>query len=159
MKIEVHRAVSEKGNLIFTIEARDPQGVTFSQEEFTILKHLDEAMVKINHDVEKKGIIFEETIMKIHDVKSEIHARMLRYLKNNIKLDFEPRFNHICQEIYNWLLENQDGLEKKWMLEFDPQRTRFYFDNDPKAKNQVEGDEDDVHEEEEEEEDDLDEEV
>jgi len=40
----------------------------------------------------------------------------------------------MCQEIYNWIFDQQNEPLKRWMLEFDPQRTTFYFDNDKKLE-------------------------
>jgi len=40
-------------------------------------------------------------------------------------------FKPICQEIYNWIQDHQSGDIKNWMIQFDPQRTKYYFHNDP----------------------------
>ncbi len=36
----------------------------------------------------------------------------------------------MCQEIYNWIFDNQNEYLKGWIAEYDPQRSRYYFDND-----------------------------
>lgn len=51
----------------------------------------------------------------------------------DIKYVLQPKFNHICQEIYNWGFDQQSKEIQELLNIVDPGRTKFYFDNDPHA--------------------------
>jgi hypothetical protein len=129
MKIETNRTVGSDGSLTFTIRVSHPHGVEFSDSDQELMRILDRC--KNNAElVESDGRIKEDIIRLIHAAKEKTFDRIMFKLNFDIKNNFEPRFKHICQEIYNWIYNAQTGELKQWMQDFDPQRTKFYFDND-----------------------------
>ncbi len=129
MKIETNRKVEEDGSLTFTVKVSEPQVVDFSKCDQELMTILEDCQNNINL-VDSDGKIKYDITGLIHRAKEKSFDRFLEKLKFDIKNNFEPRFKHICQEIYNWIYDSQTGALKQWMQDFDPQRTKYYFDND-----------------------------
>jgi hypothetical protein len=137
MEIKVERKYEDNDNLIFTISACKPSFTCFFEEDKKMMQILDKCkdeVCSINPDLNNTQTAI---INSIHDAKEKVFLRVLKNLKSSIKYDLEPKFERICQEIYNWIQDNQKDFVKQWMIEFDPQRTTYYFDNDPQLKNQI----------------------
>lgn len=129
MDIDTNRTVEADGSLTFTIKISNPHTVDFSQSDQQLMLILDRCKNDTEF-VESQGKIKDDIKRLIHAAKEKTFQRMLDKLHFDIKNTFEPRFKHICQEIYNWIYDAQTGSLKSWMTDFDPQRTKFYFDND-----------------------------
>lgn len=56
--------------------------------------------------------------------------RLIRKTKFHIDNQLRNRINHISQEIYNLIYDYQEMDIKQIINEFEPNRTRYYFDND-----------------------------
>lgn len=160
MKIKVDRKHSDIGDLVFTITVSEPHHSFFGLEESRVMELLDECKVDINKSTSEQNKTRDKVLDFLHAAKEETFVRVLDNLKFAIENEFRPKFKSICQEIYNWIYDYQIDNLKKWMIEFDPQRTKYYFDNDPKAnlvqepqESEHEGEEDDFDDDEEEDED------
>lgn len=155
LDIKVNRTHTPEGNLIFTITVSDPHHSCFGKSEKNIMDILDACKNDVNHIDLKENETKDDVIRLIHQAKEDTFVRVLNNLKFAIENELRPKFRSICQEIYNWIYDNQTDDLKKWMFEFDPQRTKYYFDNDitPTKFNQMqesEHEDDDIDEEDEE---------
>jgi len=128
--------MQEDGSVIFTIKVSNPHSVWFSESDQKLMKILDVCKAEC---VDEQGKLKDDIIRLVHAAKEKTFRGVLDKLNFDIKNTFEPRFKHICQEIYNWIYDAQTGSLKGWMNDFDPQRTKFYFDNDKT----IESDDDD----------------
>jgi hypothetical protein len=136
MEIKVERKYEDNDNLIFTITAKNPLSNCFCEDDKKMMQILDESKEKIYHVTSDDNKTKLAIIELIHAAKEKTFLRVLNDLKSSIKYDLEPKFERICQEIYNWIHDNQKDVLKQWMIEFNPQRTTYYFDNDPQMKNE-----------------------
>lgn len=134
MKIKVDREEKESGELVFTITVSKPESANFGEMEKSMLDILDACQHKISLHKAHDSKLQIDIINLIHTSKLRAFGRTLEQLKRCIKDDLQVKFNPICQEIYNWIYDHQDGVLKSWMIEFDPQRTKYYFDNDIHAQ-------------------------
>ncbi len=153
MKINVEREHTKEGNLVFTVTVSEPHLSWFDEDEKKMMLLLDNCK---NHvcQVDIHGNKTRNEILSlIHTAKEKTFSRVLENLKFSIENEFRPKFKPICQEIYNWIYDKQTDMLKKWMMEFDPQRTKYYFDND-NTPNKFPIPQESEHDEEDEEEDD-----
>jgi len=136
MKITVDRTNTPEGNLVFTVTVTEPHFSFFGEEEKQVMDRLDvcknEILTYVSHASETKDLVLDA----MHAVKAETFIKVLKELKFSIKNELTPMFKPICQEIYNWMYDYQTGALKTWMCEFDPQRTKYYFNNDINAHTQ-----------------------
>lgn len=158
MKITVDRTLSPEGHLVFTVTCKEPHLTCMTEQETEALEGLD----LFTHQM--SSLISPEMSQLIenanHEVKGKIFNKVLENLRFAIQNEFRPKFLPICQEIYNWIYDLQSGNIKKWMMQFDSQRTTYYFDNDarleqnkisspflyPEDKDEEDDDEDDYDE-------------
>ncbi len=129
MDIETNRTMAADGSIVFTIKVSNPHAVGFSEADQQLMRILDVCR-KDSESVDVQGRVKDDILHLIHTAKEKTFQRILDKLNFDIKNTFEPRFKHICQEIYNWIYDAQTGALKGWMQDFDPQRSKFYFDND-----------------------------
>ncbi len=130
MKIKVDRTSTSESKLIFTITVDEPHHSCFGDIEKNIIQILDGCKKDLEETCLDKNKTKIDTIELIDSVKEKMFVRILDNLKFSIENEFRPKFKPICQEIYNWIYDHQTDFLKKWMKEFDPQRTKYYFDND-----------------------------
>lgn len=130
MDIKVDRTNNPKGNLVFTITVSEPHHACFGEIEKNIMVVLDFCKDGVQSLSPEDNKVRNEVIGLIHNAKEKTFMNVLDNLKFAIENEFRPKFKPICQEIYNWIYDQQTDVLKKWMGEFDPQRTKFYFDND-----------------------------
>ena len=135
MKIKVDRTIDSEGNLLFTIKVTEPHVAPFSDQERISLESIDRFTLNMSKTIDPTGPLYQDILNANHKVKEKMFCRILQNLKFAIENEFRPKFRPICQEIYNWIYDDQEGHVKKWMSEFDPQRTTYYFDNDAKSEN------------------------
>ena len=131
MKITVDRTLSPEGNLVFTITCKEPHLSTLTEEDTKTLDQLDNFAFDMSSIVSKD--VYDVIVKSNTGVKRDIFDKVLDNLRFSIQNEFRPKFQPICQEIYNWIYDYQKGHVKRWMAEFDPQRTTYYFDNDNKS--------------------------
>lgn len=137
MKIIVERTNTPEGDLVFTIKVSNPHDAPFKTEELETLKSL-ESCYKSLKDISVEESKFKTDVENsIYDIKEKAFLRVIRSLKFSIDNQLRFKFNPICQEIYNWIYDYQNDSLKAWMLEFDPQRTKYYFDNDTTIENDM----------------------
>lgn len=130
MKITVDRTNSPEGNLVFTITVSEPHNALFGDIEKNICSLLDSCKNSIEKDYPEENKLKEDIISSIHGAKEKAFMRVINNLKFVIKNELEVKFVPICQEVYNWIYDAQDKPLKSWLHEFDPQRSKYYFDND-----------------------------
>lgn len=136
MYIQVERIESPEGNLVFTVTVSDPHHSCFGEEEIKLMKYLDTCKKDVEDLISQDNKNRAEALTHIHEIKEKVFVRVLDNLKFEIENEFRPRFKPICQEIYNWIYHHQKDELKSWMSDFDPQRTRYFFDNDPQLQAQ-----------------------
>ncbi len=130
MKITVARSVVENG-LRFVIDVTEPHEVPFEKPEQFLLKSLQCMSQSICSIPDDSDSSFRDDIESaLHGVQSMLFHRAIDSLKFSIDNELKSKFDPICQEIYNWIYDQQSGELKGWLQEFDPQRTKYYFDND-----------------------------
>ncbi len=136
MKISVERIINTEGNLVFTISVSEPHLAGFGDVDKIMMNILDACQNDIFRVTVDENKIKNDVMGLIHAAKEKAFVRVLDNLKFSIENEFRPKFKPICQEIYNWIHDKQTNDLKKWMIEFDPERTKYYFDNDLELKNQ-----------------------
>jgi hypothetical protein len=132
MDIKVDRVNTPEGNLVFTITVSNPHHSCFGENEKNIMNYLDTCKENVSKSTSVENKLAQDVIGLIHASKEKTFTRVLSNLKFAIENEFRPKFQPICQEIYNWIYDHQTVMLKSWMSEFDPQRTKYYFDNDKK---------------------------
>lgn len=144
MKISVERILTPEGSIVFIISAKDPHLIELGQIEIDVMRNLDIAMDVLKKTTEEDNNLINEVVALIHQGKEKTFDKAMTDLRFEIKNRLRVKFDPICQEIYNWMFDAQNGPVKQWLQTFDPQRTRYYFDNDPEMNKpqQVDDDED-----------------
>ena len=104
MKIQATRT-AKANELIFTIRVTTPHDSQWGNVEMGMFKQLDKMD---RHQFERFRAYLVSTI------ENEMHEKCLR----------------IKQEMYNWIYDNQHPDLRRIFHEHDPQRTKYYFDND-----------------------------
>lgn len=132
MIITVERKEFDRG-LQFSITCTLPEEVTFGVEEIAILAFLDEAKADIEALCKEDNRLRQDVFSHMHSTKERCFNDIKKQLDFEISNTLKPKFEHICTEIYNWIYDHQKRPVKTWMQEFDPQRTKYYFDNDKKV--------------------------
>ena len=133
MDIKVNREISQDNELIFTIKVSDPHILNLLVlEDKTALLKIESFLMQLEMLINPEGRLYQDIVNANHNLKEKIFTRFLDSLKFSIENEFRPKFKPICQEIYNWIFDRQEGHIKTWMTQFDPQRTTYYFDNDNK---------------------------
>ncbi len=134
MDIKVDRTVNPEGNLIFTITVKEPHHACFDEVEKNIMGVLDFCKTGVENLSPEENKLRQDVVALIHLAKEKTFNRVLNSLKFAIKEQLQPIFDPICQEIFNWIHDNQKDVLKNWMNEFNSQRTTYYFDNDSKSQ-------------------------
>lgn len=137
MKITVDRTNDSEGNLVFTITVKEPHVIPFPEEEKKALDGIDQLTKLIETSLDSSKPLYNEIMQSNRKIKENVFVKSLEKLKFSIQNEFRPKFQPICQEIYNWIYDKQQGVLKNWMIEYDPQRTTYYFDNDGKTQNPI----------------------
>jgi len=130
MNIKVDRTNTPEGNLVFTITVTDPHHSCFGEIEKNIMNLLDICKDDVYRTTSNENKTKQDVIALIHSAKEKTFLRVLDSLKFSIENELRPKFEPMCQEIYNWIYDQQTDVLKRWMSEFDLQRTKYYFDND-----------------------------
>ena len=130
MQITVDRTNNEDGDLVFTITVREPVLTSFTEEEKAFMAYLEICMKQVSMFVGNNLLIKNTILSDLHATKEKIFYNVLRKLRFSIENELEVKYSPMVQEIYNWIQDAQDGFLKQWMVEINPQRTRYYFDND-----------------------------
>lgn len=134
MKITVDRIVNDQKELVFTIKVTEPHNAPFGELEQKICTILDSCKDSVSLVTNEENRLKTDILSTIHYAKEQAFMRVLSSLKFSIKNELKLKFDPMCQEIYNWIFDQQNDVLKRWMHEFDPQRTTFYFDNDNKIE-------------------------
>lgn len=134
MKITVDRTNNSEGDLVFTVTVKEPHVSPFTEQEHLAMESIEVFTKNMATLIDPNGIFYQDIINANHLVKGKTFLRVLQNLKFAIKNELEPKFHPMCQEIYNWIYDNQKGYLKSWMTDFDPQRTTYYFDNDARIE-------------------------
>lgn len=134
MDITVDRIVTTEDTLVFTIEVKNPHLAQFGQMERNIMNILSVAKDAVEEIPTQEVRLKQEVIRLIYNAKQRAFERVWKNLTFAIRNDLQPKFDPICQEIYNWIYDAQQGPLKEWMSEFNPQRIQYYFDNDLRSK-------------------------
>jgi len=137
MKISIDRTMSPEGDLVFTITVKEPHIIPFPEEEKKALNEIDQLTKLVETSLESSKPLYKDIIEANSKIKEKVFVKALDNLKFSIQNEFRPKFQPICQEIYNWIYDKQTDILKKWMIEYDPQRTTYYFDNDGKTQNPI----------------------
>ena len=148
MKITVDRNNNEDGDLVFTITIREPALNPFTEEEKAFMSLLEACKVQASGFETNNLIIKNIVLADLNMTKERIFMQVLRRVRFSIKEELELKFHPMCIEIYNWIYDAQDGFLKQWMTEYDPQRTKYYFDNDKTIESDYDYEEEDREDEE-----------
>jgi hypothetical protein len=135
MKIEVER-VKRENAIEFIIKVTDPHGVPFTLEEAHTLRAVEQFNSTMSAALNPASKLYHDIVCATHEVKEKMVCRVLESLKSSIMDDLESQFKPICQEIFNWLYDNQEEHAKSWLSAFYPERVTYYFANDLKMKEQ-----------------------
>lgn len=151
MKIAVERVIDEEERLVFTITVTEPHDASLEEDEFKIMQMAENnKLLLAQYDTPNR-----KTKARAYELlnffQEEVFKEVLRRLRFSIDETLRPKFMPILQEIYNWIYDRQADRLKDWMEKYDPQRSRYYFDND-KEMNPSE-DQESEHDEEDEEDD------
>ena len=130
MKITVDRTHTSENNLVFTVTVSEPHLTCFGESEKQMMRLLEICQDDVERVVLDENKLKDDIKGLIHSAKEKTFVRVLNNLKFSIENEFRPMFKPICQEIYNWIQDHQSGDIKNWMIEFDPERTKYYFHND-----------------------------
>lgn len=128
MKITVDRTNDSEGNLVFTITAKEIKQIDFPVEK-NVMSSLSACKKIINDSCELTRHV-DSIQTKLDECIENTCFKLMDRIKFSIRNDLEPKFKAMCQEIYNAIYDAQEGSTKQWLHEFDPQKTRYYFDND-----------------------------
>lgn len=132
MKISIERVQPDDSSLLFVIKVTDPTDASLTEVDTSTLTFLERCKESIEALDSPENPLCAEAVSAIHALKLQKFERVLDQLRGVIADSLNMRTQHISQEIYNWIYDRQNGELKTWMQECDPQRTRYYFDNDPK---------------------------
>lgn len=132
MKITIDRTRESEDSITFTITVTEPHVSKFSKNEKNALQSIDMFTKEMSETIDPTGELYQDILTANHKVKEKVFIKVLDNLRFSIENHLRPKFRPICQEIYNWIYDKQEGHVKTWMQEFDPQRTTYYFDNDGK---------------------------
>lgn len=135
MDIKVNRTITTQNHLVFTIVVTDPHNAPFRQVEKGIMKLLDDAAKTVDIISPEENITKVESKRYLSEAKKSCFGRLMTCLKFSIKNQLEPKFEPMCQEIYNWIYNAQEAELKEWLETYDAQRCKYYFDNDPQNQN------------------------
>lgn len=130
MKITVDRVRDTEDNLVFTITVSEPHDVSLSDDEISIMTILQNTITLMDQYNTPKNKVKERTLIHLQQNKEEVFMQVLKKLRFSIDEQLRPKFMPILQEIYNWIYDKQTDWTKRWLEEFDPQRSRYYFDNE-----------------------------
>lgn len=129
MKIEVNRINTNEGDLVFNIKISKPTYVNLKLEENQILSMVNDCQKRVEV-IDSDDNLKDSVVNILQIAKTKTFERVLNQIKSSINEDLESKMKPIKQEIYNWLYDHQNNPLKNWMLDLDPQRTKYYFDND-----------------------------
>lgn len=130
MRIAVTRKETSEGDLVFTITVSEPHHSAMGIDEVKMMNMLNMCKYDLEGVTPEKNKTRDEILDLFQEIKSTAFIKVIENLKFSIENELRPKFRPICQEIYNWIYDHQDGSLKTWMQEFDPQRTKYFFDND-----------------------------
>ncbi len=142
MKITIDRHHKENKELVFTITISEPHNAPFSEKDLESLQFLDKSIATMQTIGDPTSPINGQVCGAIHNIKHQTFNRVRSSMVFAIQQDIECKIHHICTEVYNWLFDNQPDYLSKWMMDFDPQRTKYYFHNDKTNDNADEEDDD-----------------
>ncbi len=132
MKIQVDRTEPSDNTLVFTITVSQPLCVPFTEEDIRALVAMDMFMLSMSQTLDTNGEVYKNLISANHSVKEKILEKVLASMRFHIECVLKKKFKPMCEEIYNWVYDHQEGHVKSWLSTFTPERTKYYFDNDRK---------------------------
>lgn len=127
MKITVDRTLDAEGNLVFTITCKEPKCPHLIQEDFDRIKKIKSLMVESSKTCGLKMDYIEEAV---DNIRENFFSQIKRVLTRVIENDLNTKIIPMQAEIYRWIIDAQDDMVKDWMSSYDPQRAKYYFDND-----------------------------
>ncbi len=130
MKIKVDRTNTFEQELVFTITVKNPHLVPFNEEEINCINFFETMEKSLKLKLGSTSKMLHDIVESNQKLKQKLFTRIIDNLKFSIENELRVKFRPICQEIYNWIYDFQEGYIKKFLLEFDPQRSKYYFDND-----------------------------
>ena len=130
MDIKVTRTIEQDGSLNFSIHVSNPHQAPFQELDLQVLRQLDAFKEVVQKTGDPDSNVTIQAVNALHSVGEKTFSRVRNNLVFAIQEEVQRRVSHICQEIYNWIYDNQNGDIKTWMQTFDPQRTKYYFYND-----------------------------
>jgi hypothetical protein len=136
MKIEVAR-IQAHDKLVFTITVTEPGINPFTMDEAFVLGGIDKFMQQMEQVTNRDATLYEYLVNANHSVREKLLSKVNKNIQYSIEYELRPRFDHICKEIYNWTVDLQSGEFQTWLMQYIPQRTKFYFDNDPQMQKDV----------------------
>jgi hypothetical protein len=139
MKIEVNRTEHPEG-ITFTVNVTEPHDAPFSEIDSETINFLEKCKKEVEKLAHPEDKLLGEVVNSIHSIKQRTFDRVKESLEFAIENNVKEKMVPICQEIYNWIYDNQKPYLKTWMEEFDPQRTKYYFDNDRTIESDYEED-------------------
>lgn len=135
MDIKVERGKSGEDQIVFTITVTGHDCVDITPEEFAWMHRLDALMEDMALMADEQGKVYELMKLENHKSKDKLFNIILDKLKMKIEINLRQKFRPMVQEIYNWIFDHQDGTLREWMIKYNPDRTRYYFDNDIETEN------------------------
>jgi hypothetical protein len=133
MKVKLERSNTDDGNLVFTLTVSDPKYALLKQEENQIMGIVDQCQKNVDI-IDSNEPLRDSVVNILQKAKSKAFERVLNQIKSSIDEDLDAKIKPIRQEIYNWMYDHESNPMKKWMQDLDPQRTKYYFDNDITAE-------------------------
>lgn len=139
MKITVDRNVNQDGSLVFTITAKEPNEIAFTENDKKIMDVLTNCKRDLAETEDDPRLIKEHLLEALHGIRDMMFQSVIKSLRTAIRGQLHAKIEPICQEIYNWMYDNQTDVLKSWLQEFDPQRVKYYFDNDRTVESDYDG--------------------
>lgn len=147
MEIKVERFI-EEGKLVFKIICDKPDDFKMNPYDIEALTNLDGSYENFKNAI-PDAYRFKDLIKaNLFDIRSKVFERVSDDMTFSLRQQLEPKFDHMCQEIYNWQYDAQSGFIKNWLQEFDPQRVKYYFANDKTPESDSPEEEDNLEEDE-----------
>lgn len=138
MEIKVTRIVDTDGMLTFTIKVTDLKEAPFTSGDLQAMEYIDNCKNTVEFLGDIESPLTGEVIGALQQIKDKTFNKVKEVLTFSIENSLKPKFEYICQEIYNHIYDFQKPQLKKYFQECDPQRTSYYFDNDKTCESDVE---------------------
>lgn len=128
--MRIERTFNDNGDLIFMITMPNGPYKIISDDHLSKLTQFRKLGEFLTSEI--SGFRYSEIMEdSFRDNLQDLFMCFFKEFREDIDKEFTEKCRAMKAEINNWVYDKQSVAIQSWLSEYEPQRTKYYFDNDP----------------------------